>query len=268
MPRGHAGNPKKKITLEFLLTFYEYFLRNQEMKEVARALNTTINGLKYWIKKFPVLQKAKALAEKRRAETGSIGAYIFKHLSPEAKKIWDRVQYHEEEDDGNEHIRRIMSGRSIPIKQEIFLYAMIHYGWNISEGARVANVSRQTVEDWKQSDDHFRDAVNEIEEHKCNFFEQALCNLVAAGNPGAVMFVNRTKNADRGYTERVKVEHSGNVNIGITLDELDLPLEIRKVILQAMREKKAQQNAISAGEGEMKQIAGKTTEPEKATVDI
>ena len=80
--------------------------------------------------------------------------------------------------------------------------------------------------------------IEEIEWHKCNFFEEALVDLVAMRNPGAVMFVNRTKNADRGYSEKIQVEHSGAIATSVSVDELELPMETRKELLRAVRASK------------------------------
>ncbi len=232
---------KKEVTTEFLLTFYETFLREYEITKIAAALDTTPGTLEKWIEKFPELKEARELATKRRKQTTSFTNYIFKHLTPEAKQIWENIQFWEEANGcANERIAAILSGRPTKLRQEIFIHALITYGFNLSEACRIACVPRATVEQWRKDDYEFLQLIEEIEWHKCNFFEQALVDLVAIGNPGAVLFCNRTRNADRGYTEKLQLEHTGNVSVGVDVDQLNLPIETRKQILAALREQKEQ----------------------------
>jgi hypothetical protein len=238
--KGPRKLPKKEVTTEFLLQFYEAFLREYEITKVAGALETTAATLLQWIEKFPELKEARNLAIQRRKEINTFNGYVFKHLSPEAKRIWERIQFWESNDSTQERIDAILSGRPTKLRQEIFVHALIHYSFNISEACRIACVSRATMERWRKDDYGFLQLLEEIEWHKCNFFEQSLIDLVAIGNPGAVMFCNRTRNADRGYTEKIQLEHTGQIGVGIEIDQLNLPIETRKQILQALREKKPQ----------------------------
>jgi hypothetical protein len=239
--KGPRRPSKTEVTTEFLLLFYEAFLREYEITKIAASLETTVGSLNLWIKKFPELEEAKTLAEKRRQESQTFTGYVYKHLSAEAKTLWDKIQFWEENQSTAEKINSIVGNRPTKLRQEIFVHALIHYGFNLSEACRIACVSRFTVEKWKSSDLHFQQMIEEIEWHKKNFFEHALVDLVSMGNPGAVMFVNRTKNRDRGYDDKIQVEHTGQISTGVDLDELELPIETRKQILFAVREQKAKQ---------------------------
>lgn len=78
------------------------------------------------------------------------------------------------------------------------------------------------------------------------------------------MFVNRTLNSDRGYNEKIAIEHrhSGTVNHVFTrAKDLNLNLEARKEILRAIREKKdidARTAIIDAEEVKPKALPAKT----------
>ena len=74
---------------------------------------------------------------------------------------------------------------------------------------------------------------------KKNFFESSLIGLVEEGHPGAVIFANKTVNADRGYSEKLRIEHTAQGNDLIDINELELDLDTRKKILDAIRSKKA-----------------------------
>jgi hypothetical protein len=239
--KGSRKPTKTEVTTEFLLLFYEAFLREYEITKVCAALDTTIGTLNSWLRKFPELQEAKTLAEKRRNQSQTFSGYVYKHLSAEAKQVWEKIQFWEGNQSTASKIESILSSRPTKLRQEIFVHALIHYGFNLSEACRIACVSRATMEKWKQSDLEFQQMIEEIEWHKKNFFEHALTDLVTMRNPGAVMFVNRTKNADRGYNEKIQVEHTGEIKTGIDIDQLELPMETRKQILYAVREQKAKQ---------------------------
>jgi len=233
--KGPRRPARKQVSIEFLLLFYEAFLREYEITKIATALETTVGTLQQWIEKFPELKEAKELAESRRKEQSSFSGYVFKHLSPEAKKVWDKITFWSGSDSTNEKIDQILSGQPTKLRQEIFVHALISNAFNLSEACRIACVSRQTVETWRKSDYAFLQMIEEIEWHKRNFFEEALVDLVAMRNPGAVMFVNRTKNADRGYSEKIQIEHSGQIASSVSIDELELPMETRKELLRAVR---------------------------------
>jgi hypothetical protein len=65
--------------------------------------------------------------------------------------------------------------------------------------------------------------------------------LVEERHPGAVIFANRTVNADRGYTEKMQVEHSGSVAArGYQMEDIMpyLDIDTRRKILDAIAQKK------------------------------
>jgi hypothetical protein len=106
------------------------------------------------------------------------------------------------------------------------------------------NMSRKTFENWVTHEPEFGELMNEIHEHKKNFFEAALVGLVASGDSSATIFVNKTFNKDRGYNDKIELSVEGSVqhehvhahvHAHISVDELDLSLEVKREILQAIR---------------------------------
>lgn len=261
--KGPRKPPKKEVTIDFLLSFYEAFLREYEITKIAAALDTTAGTLHQWCEKFPELKLAKEKAEKSRQAQNTFSGYIYNHLSTEAKKVWDEIQFWNEAEPTNGKVNKILSGYPKKLRQEIFVHALIQYGFNLSEACRIAHVSRQTLDAWRRDDYEFLQMIEEIEWHKRNFFEHALVDLVAMRNPGAVMFVNRTKNADRGYSEKLAIDVNAHHASGINIEELDLPIDIRKEILTAMRKKK-ELDAVR----EIKQLDNGTPSGRAEVVDV
>lgn len=238
--RGKYRQLNGKVPPDFLIDFYDAWLRCDAPGKIAESLNiSSANVMLQWIERYPELKMAKEMALNRRGGTQTFSGYIFKHLSKEAQAVWKEIQFWEESS-SYENIETILSGQSKRIRQELFIHALVSSSFDVSEALRMVAIPRAAFIHWRDNDLEFRQLVEEIQWHKKNFFEHALMDLVEARHPSAVLFVNRTVNADRGYTEKVEVHHSGSVG-ELNFEDLDLDLETRKKVLEAMRRKKQQQ---------------------------
>lgn len=234
---------EKKFTLRFILDLYDAFLRESDLNKVAEALDVEDSHLCVWLKQNKHLKLAKELADERRQKTNSLANYILGNLSPKALKIWKEIEFWT----GSEETRgtpKQMQKVSTNIRKEIFLQALVTCSYNISRACRIAGINRQTMDTWN-SDPEFFELLQEVHRHKKDYFENALMDLVELRYPGAVMFVNRTINADRGYNERMDVNHHHTIGSGIDISQLDLDIETRKKILEAIRKKKQATNGHS-----------------------
>jgi hypothetical protein len=225
--------------LEFVLDFYDAWLRSDDPGKVAAALHAKNTGtVLNWMERHEELQLAKRLADSRRGTRETFTGYIFKHLSREARTVWEEIQFWDEAS-SYDKIEAVLTGQTKRIRQELFIHALVSTNFDISEALRMVAMSRTTFNHWRDNDLEFRQLVEEIQWHKKNFFEHALMDLVEQRHPSAVLFVNRTINADRGYSEKLEVQHSGSIAAGeFNIEELDLDLDTRRKILEAMRRKK------------------------------
>jgi len=245
--------------LEFILRFYDACLRDADISHVAKALDRNHQVLRKQIKADPELQLAKTLADQNRKMPGDgleLKDYILERLSPDARKVWEDIQFWE---DNTGKIDAILNGKSKRIKQELFIHALVSTCFDVSASCKMVGVSRNSLEMWKHDID-FRQMLDDVQWHRKNFFESALLDLVQLRNPAAVMFVNRTQNRDRGYGEKIEVDHTGIAGTGIDIDELDLDLDTRKKILEAVRRKAAADKAKPVVEMEMKQLTNTADE--------
>lgn len=229
-----------KITLRFLLDVYDGFLREQDIDKVSETLGikASTGYLFTLIKKNKNVKLAKELADERRGKNNTLANYILGNLSPKAQKIWDKISFWLDNERPIQTPKELKNC-SKELRQEIFLQALVSCSYNVSKACRIAGVNRYTLQTWKDTDIDFGELVEEIHRHKKDFFENALVDLVQMGYPGAVMFVNRTINADRGYNERLSIEHTHQIGSGIDITQLDLDIETRKKILEAIRKRKA-----------------------------
>ena len=231
---------KNGCDVRLLLDVYDAYLRDDDQKRVCEALNISGKTLKKYFDKHPELAEARALAKERRASQRSMGDYILGRLSPEARKIWKEMQFWERNESAYEKIEKILTGQTKELKQEIFLQALISTGYSVSDACVKSCVSRNTLEHWKNSDAAFRQLFEEVQMHKEDFYEKSLVSLVEMGVPSAVIFVNKTVNAKRGYREQVEIEHTGTTNVNFDFNQLNLPLEVKVAVLKAIRENKQQ----------------------------
>lgn len=230
----------KVVEPRFLIDFYDACLREPKFSKVAAIYDTSIGGLQVWMEKHPELKLAKQLADERREQKNTLAGYVFQRLSPDAREIWEEIQFWDGADSAYEKIESILSGKSVQLRQELFIHALVSNNFDVSTACRLVNLSLKQINDWRDTDMNFRALVEEIQFHKKNFFERALIGLVEQNHPGAVMFANRTLNADRGYGDKMKIEHTGQIDInhGFDIEDLELELDVKMKILDAIQRKR------------------------------
>lgn len=145
-------------------------------------------------------------------------------------------------------------------RQHLFIHSWVMSNFNASEACRKVNISRATFQNWME-EANFRDLIDEVHFHKKNFVEGGLMSLIEQGDTSATIFANRTLNRDRGYNEKVEVEHThqhsiATFNVEQVLDRVNAAA--KREILQAIRDIK--------GEKALPAIAGQSAEDETGEV--
>ncbi len=232
---------------KFVLDAYDMAKEGMSDTEIARTLGVSKNTMVTWKKNKTLLRtalnRAKRTAietEQRTSASDTLRSYIYNRLPANLQKLWRKIDALEDADDGYERIEAILSDKGRKVRQHLFIYAWTSSNFKVSPALRKVNISYQTFKKWC-SDPEFSELVTEVEWHKKNFFESRLLTLVNSGDSAATVFANRTFNRDRGYHEKVEIEHkhSGTItHAHIDIDELDLPVNVRRLILQAVRKRK------------------------------
>lgn len=209
--RKGRGNPKYKP--ELLIDIYLLARKGLTDGAIAEALDVNPVNFGEWKRDKPevayALQRGKSPAE--GDTTGELKDYVYKHLSPELKKYWDEIVEWEDHEDSFEKITAILHKTTDSVRQQLFIHAMFHTIFDLSEACRLVGIGRRTLESWAASDSNFTALMQELDFHKKNFFEKGLIDLTLMRNPHVVMFVNKTKNRDRGYGEVFAHQHSGEI---------------------------------------------------------
>lgn len=185
---------------------------------------------------------ARKVAEKQQASRSrekTFGNYVFKHLSDDAKETWEKLKFWVDHQDGAQQIRQIVEGKAKRIRQELFIHALVSTHYDMSRALMMTGLPKTALDNWR-SDLHFAQLFDEIQWHKKNFFEKAMMDLVADRNPLATVWVNKTVNADRGYSEKIQVQHVGK-DLGFSFEDLDLDIDTRRKVLEAIRRRQERQ---------------------------
>jgi DNA-binding protein Fis len=214
--------------------------------QIAKSIGITEATLQEWKKRHDEFGYALETAQRKRSDPKSddtLSGYVYKHLSDEARAVWDQLEYLEDSDNARASIEELFkSDTNQRLRQQMLVHAIAHKTFDVSAALTMVGVSRGQLRKWLERDPDFATLWEELNFHKKNFFEQGLLDLVKARNPFAVIFANKTINADRGYAEKVKVEHSGTINhvhTHIPIGELKLPFEVRAQVYEAMLEWRA-----------------------------
>lgn len=239
---------KRKITIQFILDFYDALRMDGTVKRAADILEIEYGALQGRIKAYPILKKVVDISKSKREEGrgNTLAHYVSQNMSREARNVWEKLKTQRVDKIGSDP-ETFWGVHQKGIRQQCFIQALISGGFNFNEACKMVHISKAALDGWTEEPE-FQRLLKEVQWHKKNFFENALIGLVEEKHPLAVMFVNRTINADRGYSEKIQIEHSGSV-AGFSIDDLNLDLETRKKILIAIRERKEQ--------SEMKQIPDK-----------
>lgn len=230
------------------VTAYELARSGLSDEQIGRSLGVTGGTLRVWCARRPAF--ADAISRGRRAltpdESFTFHQYIYDHLSPNLRELWDEINACETLENGIERAEALLAHAGVRARQHLFIYALTQSAFNASQSLRKLCIPRKTFESWCANDPDFAELLDEIHWHKKNFFEQAFIGRVAAGDTHAIIHAVKTKCRDRGYSEKVEVVHSGTVEHRhtVSLAELDLDIDTRRAVLDALRRRNKEVEAI------------------------
>lgn len=235
------------VDLAFILQFYDAYVRERNLGQVASTFGVTPWNMGQIIKRNPELQLAVAMADENRKK-GILANYALSNLSPEARKMWDRITKLET----HAEIDACFKGKTLKLRQQLFCTAVLYTCHDYAKSLRMVGVPYADFLKWR-NDPEFLQMLEELQWQKKQFFHKSLMGLVCEGHPGAVVFVNRTVNADMGFSERLDLNVQGQAaHAGdYPLDQLGLPASVLKQVLEAMEKKKAADAKNGAVEAEV-----------------
>lgn len=228
----------KKWNEGMYVRVYELAKAGLSKIKVAEGLGVQYLTLKSWFKQNEYLVEAYERGKGSATGTAqpSFSEFVYNRLSPELQSLWDQINECQDDRNAVLRIEALLADKGERTRQHLFLYALTNCSFDASEALKKVNVSKSELDRWIL-DPPFQRLMDEIQWHKGNFIESAVFDLIRERDPGIVAFASKTFNRDRGFNDKREItvnhQHSG----AITLESLDLPLDVRRVILEALRNK-------------------------------
>lgn len=238
---------KSKWSDSFYVAAYRLARQGLSDTAIAKTIGVLPLTLAGWKSRNPAFKEAFDIGrdDKKDSFQSSFRDYVYGHLPPRLRKIWHKINKCEMGHSGIDRVEALLAGEGKQTRQHLFLYAFVDSNFNASEACRRIGISAKTLQVWTRLDPEFAELMDEMHWHKGNFFEEGLIKLVKDGDTRATLFANERFNRNRGYGNKVEVNHSGQVNHlhahMIDLETLDLPVEAKTLILEAVRKKKSQE---------------------------
>jgi hypothetical protein len=201
----------------FLVRIYRMMRQGLTDLEIAADLGVRRETLWLWRKQRAEYREMVEIVKREVEDTKDFPAWVYSRLSPELQKLWDKIEALDAARSPVGLIENMLADHGKRARQQLFLHALCTYGFSASQALAKVNVTKKELDRWIREDYGFAELVQEVEWHKANFFEEQLVNLVNEGNPTAVIFANKTFNRERGYANKLEVDHnhSGTVLHGV-----------------------------------------------------
>ncbi len=236
--------PPRKWQDEMSLTIYDQAKAGATDADITRMLGVTPPTFRKWKKDKPAvaeaLKRARSKSGKDMKTAADFLLYVYGKMCPEAQEIFDELRKFETEKNGIKMVEALFDQQGKKVRQHIYLHALVAKNFHAAKACTFVGISRSTVTKWAATDPDFALMLNEINSAKGDLFESAFIQLIQSGDSSAIIWANKTFNADRGYSEKVNVDIGGQVDhlhANFSIDDLGLSLDVRKDILAAIRQK-------------------------------
>jgi len=258
----------EKWHVDMIFIAYDMAKAGSSESRIADGLGVSRPTLRKWRTVHPLLDLAIRRGSRNlgKHSTGSFIKYCYGRLPDKLKSLWDEINAFGH-NASQTKLESLLKDKGKRVRQQLFIHALVASNFNPSEACRKIGIDYSTVYEWEIREPEFGRLMKEIHFHKKNFFEGALVNLVAQGDSAATIFANRTLNRDRGYDSKIQVEHNHkHQHAMVNIESLDLPIEVRKLILDKIRE--AQAKALPAAKSEDDVIDAEIVKRVKEEADL
>jgi transposase len=240
------GNQKYKKTYPVLV--FAMLKKGMKRKEIAGELAVSEGTLAVWYRSKKGFRKsvirgrqAYAAAQKEKhavlAKSFSFADYVYGKLPAKLQKLMNDINEIDHANSGIEIVEALLVGKGKRVRQQLFISALVSSNFSISKALQKVGVSHTLFTSWTAADPGFAELLKEIKWHRQNFCEEALMIKVQEGDTSAILFANKTVNRSRGYGDKTEV--SGGDDSSFDIDKLNIPLETKRIVLRAIREKQS-----------------------------
>lgn len=218
-------------------------------EQIANALGVTRGIFKAWLRTKKALRQALSTAREKGGTEG-FKKWAESRMPRKARELWNYLEMAEDvpksDKEGIREARakaiKLIDMGSTRVKQHVFLQALVKGNFMPSVASRLTGIAVEDFRRWLQEDRSFAQVYRSLQEAKKDFYESALIDLVRTGDSAATIFANKTINRDRGYDTSTKTLNiTGMVDHKHSLSPDEIPLEAKRMMLQAIRDKKDRQ---------------------------
>jgi hypothetical protein len=207
-----------------LVKMYRMLRVGVSLLDMCKELNISRQAYYKWRNEHPEIMEMEAIIAKEVGDGDTLPTFMWKSLPPELRALWDKIkEWGAMGASGIAKIEAMLQDEGKRVRQQLFLYALCVERFCPSRAMKRVNLAKGELDRWLAEDWEFAEMCEEISWHKKNWIEHALTKLISEGNSAAIIFANKSLNADRGYNPRTQVEvnHSGAVLHGVLdLEEL------------------------------------------------
>ena len=230
----------------YIFTAYDLARGGYTQNQIAKAIGVDPATFSRWKKTHIALRQAvrKGHGMKNGNQPGkfTFRDYVYQRLPDNLQKMWDCLVKMEDAKTGVAKIEAFLEKQGKRARQHLFMHAWTSGNFSLTAACRRVNISKYMFRTWLDDDPDFASLVDTIDEMKKDFFEEHLCMLIQGGDSPATIFANRTYNADRGYSEKMKVETevvNTQINV-IKIENLNMSTEEKRELLQKVRQARKQ----------------------------
>lgn len=232
----------------YILQAYELAREGLSEPAIARTLGISKDTFYNWEVWYPLFKEA---IERGRAYVRATGTDledfrddIYRELAPEERETWRKLHELNMLRSDKKKVDLLLRGRGREFRQKMWLCALLKCRFNKSAACRMTGISYGTVAEWKHKDKRFWQLIGAIEAKERDWAESCLRRTVEMHDVQAIkLFLQANYKEKYGNVDRLGVDVSGQIDHKhqhtlVSIDDLDLPLPVMKMILNKMREKR------------------------------
>lgn len=236
---------------EYYVASYKMARSGMSNDEIAKALGVPTIIYKKWLESKNKAALQKALEDARegvvtgRGLVPSLKNYLDEHLPDECRDLWKELTLVDRED-WDSRQKAILAIEQSPerIQQRLFLRALEHCNYSMTDACRVLGLSKSRVDFWISKDINFAKMLAETVEGMKFFGQSCLIERMRDGDTACTIFFMKTKCKDWGYGDKGidlningQIDHNVNINVINTDDILRVATQEEKIVLLSVLER-------------------------------
>ena len=235
-----------KFTPAIVFQMYDWYANGENDEYVAKQLGLKIKTYHYRKDHHPgakaAIKYGRIKYRESKANRSEFDDIVFGRLPQELKATWMMMKREAKEPTGFQPVQKMEQRQ----KQILWVHAWVKSNFSVQKACTFLQIPQRVVTLWREQPS-FKKLMEGMVEIKKDFIEDSLLGLIRRQNPLATVFAAKTQLRDRGYGEKTEVvgriEHRHEVQQFIDLTDLDLPVDVQMVIMDAIERKKKRDDA-------------------------